>query len=74
MSDLTSDCKPNCWERVTCRSCGRTKTPRGRSASPEASSGYCTYDCADYWSDPKPGHLWPNEARTTPKGTDGGEG
>lgn len=55
--------------RVVCKTCGRQKAPRGRSASPLMP--YCLPaffgpefgepSCHGYYDDPKVGDLWPGE-------------
>lgn len=45
--------------RVACATCGRTKTPRGRSAP--AAASYCTWGCPGYDQPPYVGDLWPGE-------------
>ncbi|HET7379564.1 MAG TPA: hypothetical protein VFJ24_05955 [Gaiellales bacterium] len=56
------DCTPACWAMPDCKRCGMRKAPRGRSVPLEAANGYCGWDCPGYDEDPKPGHLWPEEA------------
>lgn len=63
MSWLTTDCKPSCWARVTCTTCGLVKAPIGRDAG-IAADGMCTVDCDGWRKEPRPGHLWPSEAPT----------
>lgn len=54
-------CTPTCWARVKCQTCNRTKAPRGRDVPAAYNGGYCTFECIDYYNDPAPGHLWPEE-------------
>lgn len=44
---------------VTCRQCGRTKAPRGRSVPMGVM--LCDSECSGYRSEPLPGDLWPGE-------------
>lgn len=52
---------------VTCRHCGRTKAPRGRSVPDAMYRSYCqgyTIDgggCIGWPDEPKMGDLWPGE-------------
>lgn len=48
---------------VECGTCHRTKAPRGRSIPGEIYESYCNRDmCPDYWTEPKPGDLFPGES------------
>jgi hypothetical protein len=49
-----------------CTTCRRRKAPLGRSVPTEAAAGYCTWQCDGYYSEPKPGHLWPEERPVSP--------
>jgi len=62
MGEFGPDCTAACWEPVYCTVCGRRKAPRGRSVALEAANGFCDWECSGYRLDPRPGHLWPNEA------------
>lgn len=58
--------------RVVCATCGRTKTPIGRSSPLTAS--YCNDECSGYRQPPFPGSLWPGETSEEfgyPVGDDG---
>jgi hypothetical protein len=57
--DYWKDCTTECERVVYCTTCGKRKTPRGRSAPMECR--YCDFDCAGYAQAPTPGHLWPGE-------------
>lgn len=61
-SDLTPQCDPRCWQEAICRRCGRSKAPRGRSLPLVMCGSRCHDECPGYAEDPKPPHLWPNEA------------
>jgi hypothetical protein len=61
MDDPYKDCTLKCERMPECATCHRTKNPRGRSAPMETTGSYCDSDCSGYYSDPKPGHLWPGE-------------
>ena len=52
-----------CERMPTCKTCGMSKPPRGRSVPMEAANGYCGYDCSGYGEEPRSGHLWPGEIR-----------
>ena len=56
-----TDCTENCRAQVDCRVCKRRKAPHGRSVAPAMAGGLCDPDCAGYFNDPKPPHLWPGE-------------
>lgn len=52
-------CVPACWTPVVCTVCRMRKAPAGRSVPLAACGSYCEpYDCAGYWLDPQPPHLW----------------
>lgn len=46
---------------VKCCTCGRSKSPRGRSLPPEISMSYCGSACPGYRDAPLPGDLFPGE-------------
>ncbi len=46
---------------VTCKLCGKTKCPRGRSAPMEIAFELCDMDCNGWGQPPHPGYLWPGE-------------
>lgn len=54
-------CAEGC--RPVCVKCGRTKTPIGRSAAPEAANGLCDFECEGYYESPSACDLWPGEKR-----------
>ena len=56
-----TECTEACEHMPECLVCGMRKSPLGRSVAPEAAGGYCDSDCVGYYSEPKPGHLWPGE-------------
>jgi len=49
--------------RVECRTCARTKAPRGRDVAAACHDSYCTPGCPGYGLDPRSGDLWPGESR-----------
>lgn len=53
------DCTKDCERIAYCETCGKRKSPRGRSAPMEMRC--CDWDCPGYEQDPHPGHLWPGE-------------
>jgi len=48
---------------VDCVVCRRRKKPVGRSAPLEMANSLCDFECEGYYTDPKPGDLWPGETR-----------
>ena len=58
---ITPECTEACVATQICTRCKRRKAPRGRSVAPAMAGGLCDYDCAGYYEEPRPGHLWPNE-------------
>lgn len=55
-------CTEACETMPDCERCGRRKQPHGRSVPLECGGSYCGWDCDGYWTEPKPGHLWPGES------------
>lgn len=51
-------CTAKCWARVTCATCHRSKWPVGRSMPMEVTGGFCDRECAGYYQDPQPPHLF----------------
>lgn len=46
---------------VWCKTCGRQKSPHGRSVAFESANSYCDEYCEGYRKDPQPGCLFPGE-------------
>jgi hypothetical protein len=58
---MTTHLRPDYFGyRVTCKVCGHTKQPVGRSAPLGL---MCDSDCEGYLDDPLPSHLWPGESK-----------
>jgi hypothetical protein len=45
-----------------CTVCGMRKKPIGRDAGVAMGNSLCDHECSGYYSDPKPGYLWPGES------------
>lgn len=54
-------CTKQCEAMPECATCGRRKSPVGRSVPMEAANGYCDWECPGYAQEPRAGHLWPGE-------------
>lgn len=58
---MLEHCTVECERRPTCKTCGKTKAPNGRSLPGGTEPDYCTSGCSGYYSFPSPGHLFPGE-------------
>lgn len=61
---MTSPCIPQCWAAPKCATCGRVKSPLGRSVAAAMAGSMCCGgpgECDGYHDEPRPGHLWPGE-------------
>ena len=47
--------------RVECKTCGKIKSPTGRSVPLELVSSLCDHDCPGFYKEPFSGSLWPRE-------------
>jgi hypothetical protein len=59
--NIFEDCTEECERMPECKVCRKRKAPRGRDVPAVAAGSYCDRDCAGYYQDPEPGHLWPGE-------------